>query len=343
MTILNDKNNGFPKVWGVLISALIIIIGSASAPFIFSNNPQATAVFGILLTFITTLLSVLATKYYAKIDYQNTLTRYGLQAWRNLDSLAIKVEKSINRDIVEGFQLEEWLLDIDRAKLGWRDLLQELFALQERLERESSEISIKYQEQLDAASTPEEVTKIQKEREEALAEKSAKAPLPLRLPVTITCPKCQNEQSGLLGSNPNDTAWILCNECGVKYAIHRLLDGSVRIGGTFKKITKKIIRICCPDCSCENFIDNKKPAGIIICDECNTHILYSGTEDKVKIENLGVSNATICCPYCKNDQEIWVNPTREVEFLTSCKSCNQPIQVSGKKDNISAHKFQEQT
>ncbi|KAB2888131.1 MAG: hypothetical protein F9K32_17565 [Desulfobulbaceae bacterium] len=342
MTVFKNNGNDFSSYWWLALIAAVIFIGSAASPFVFSNNPQATAVFSVLLTFITTTASILATKYYAKMDYQNTLTRYGLQAWRNLDSLAIKVEKAINRDTIESFQLEEWLLDIDRAKLGWRDLLQELFALQERLEKESSEIAVRYQEQLKSASTPEEVNKIQKEREDALAEKSAKAPLPLRLPVSVPCPECGTEQTGLLGTNSADTGWILCVKCNVKFAVHRAIDGSVRVGGTLKG-PKKDTPLTCPDCNYENSIDAKKTAGIILCDTCNTHILYSGSKGKFKVESLGVTNSEISCPYCNEKQQIWINPTREVAFLTSCKKCNLPVQISGSKDNIHTSKFEKVT
>lgn len=131
----DNGNSNLKKYWPWVVIAVVILIGSAIAPIVFSGNSAALGIFGVLLTFVTTLFSVLATKYYAEMDHQNTLTRYGLQAWRNLDSLAIKVEKAIERNDPENHQLEEWLLDIDRAKLGWRDLLQEVFALQERLER----------------------------------------------------------------------------------------------------------------------------------------------------------------------------------------------------------------
>ena len=161
-----NGNNSVRKFWPWVLIAAFILIGSAIAPILFSNNPAALGVFGVLLTFVTTLFSVLATKYYAEMEHQNTLTRYGLQAWRNLDSLAIKVEKAIERNESESHQLEEWLLDIDRAKLGWRDLLQEVFALQARLERESSEISVKYLEQLKRATTPEEKIKLEEENDE---------------------------------------------------------------------------------------------------------------------------------------------------------------------------------
>jgi transcription elongation factor Elf1 len=314
----------FPN-WLTGISALVIIAFSVASPFVFGDNAEATAVFGLLLVFMTTLASVLATRYYARVTFQDTLTRYGLQAWRNLEALSLKIQKTLAGGVADDTRLEEWLLDVDQAKLGWRDLLQHVFALQERLERESSEIAIKYQKQLDAAQSAEERAKIEILKEQELAEKSSRAPLPMRMPVIVNCPECGEKMSTLLGTNPSDTRWLDCPSCNLHFPVHRARDGEAKIGGTKSKATS----IKCPSCSTQNQLKNKRSAGIIECSECSTHILYSGSPGHEKVEDLGVTNSDIECPYCTEKQTIWINPTKPVQFFAACTSCNNAIQVEG--------------
>jgi len=119
---------------------LLFIIGG---PLLLAGNPEAQALLGILVALMTTVASIVATRAYARAQAQDQLTRYGLQAWRNLDALSLKLTKRIGTDGVDTFPLEEWLLDVDQAKLAWRDLLREVFELQHRLESETEEVALR--------------------------------------------------------------------------------------------------------------------------------------------------------------------------------------------------------
>jgi len=60
--------------WVVGIVGLVLVGFTLGAPFAFRNNADATAMFGLLIVFVTTLISVLATRYYAQTTYHDTLT-----------------------------------------------------------------------------------------------------------------------------------------------------------------------------------------------------------------------------------------------------------------------------
>lgn len=70
-------------------AAAIVAISILVSPFVMQGNELAMGFFGLLVGLATPLLNLYGAKWYAEAGARDELTRYGLQAWRNLDSLQI--------------------------------------------------------------------------------------------------------------------------------------------------------------------------------------------------------------------------------------------------------------
>ena len=128
-------------IWFVGIAGFITLGAIFAGPFVISTNSLAQGFFGLLTTAVATGIGIWASWRYSKSSDRERLTRYGLLAWRNIDALSVKVRQQIQIGSANPDVMESWLLDVDQAKWAWRDLLRELFELQERLQLEREEIA----------------------------------------------------------------------------------------------------------------------------------------------------------------------------------------------------------
>lgn len=163
----------------VIVGGFVIACALIAGPFLIQGSALALALFGVLVAFLTTLLSVYATHWYSERTHKGDLTRCGLQAWRNLDSLQIKVSQQTRVPGIDERVLAGWLLDIDQAKWAWQDLLREVFELQSRLQAETNEVAAKYKPQIESAVSPAAKSQLNLMRAAELAGLSSRAPLPL--------------------------------------------------------------------------------------------------------------------------------------------------------------------
>ena len=164
--------------WVVVVFALLIFAGIVVAPFFIDNN-LAQALFGIITTAISTFVGVWASWNYSKNSDKERLTRYGLLAWRHINALSVKVEMQIQQGSVINETLKSWLLDIDDAKLAWKDLLRDVFELQERLMREKDEVVIEYKTKYKSIVDEEALDKLDTEIKHEFARIQNLAPLPI--------------------------------------------------------------------------------------------------------------------------------------------------------------------
>ena len=214
-----------------LIIAFVCIIGLiVGGSFITDKTGQILA--GVLTALITTLVSVYATYHSANASQlkasKDELTRYGLLAWRNLDSLQLKVLQELESNSEKNEQaLRWWLLDIDQAKLAWQDILKEVFALQERLQAETNELAQEYKEKIGAAKKPGDRLKLEAEKQAHFARLMTSSPLPLRIPGEVLCPNCNNSVAIMIGQNCGDTSTLRCPTCRRMFHAHRAADGSL--------------------------------------------------------------------------------------------------------------------
>ncbi len=123
-------NSGPIAPWQIVVLSLIILCLFGAAPFFLTANPLAQLFFNLSLAMITTLVSVYATRFYSLTQVREDLTRYGLQAWRSLDSLQVKISQHLGTNVIPQATLHAWILDVDGAKWAWRDLLRGLFEVQ---------------------------------------------------------------------------------------------------------------------------------------------------------------------------------------------------------------------
>lgn len=319
------SRNRLPKrlVGASVAVAVTVVVG----PFVIRENQLALGLFGLIVTFATTLISVYATKWYAEATARDELTRYGLQAWRNLDSLQIKVSQQINDSEVEDRVLAGWLLDIDQAKWAWQDLLREVFQLQARFEAETSEVASRYRTQIDSAMSPEAKSDLESKQAAELASIASKAPLPLRVPAEVVCPRCQTQVTARLGQSSGDTAWPVCGTCQLRFPIHRQPDGGIRIG---EAESKAEVLAKCPGCNENMRLSVPRGRSILFvstCSHCKTHVQFNGTAESHQLEDLKVTNTEFTCPECGGNYSGWVTPGRPVRFLTSCQLCQRTVQI----------------
>lgn len=334
--------------WLAWLSIGLILIAIGGAPFLLKDNQVAQILFNLLVTVFATAVGIYVSIYLAGEAKQDELTRYGLQAWRNLDSLSIKVSQRIspkinnnlgdNQDAEEQVRLAGWLLDIDQAKLAWQDLLKEVFILQERMQRETEELAHKYKEEIRVAQTPEDKSKLELQKRLEIEERIEKAPLPLRIPEEVKCPECGGKVTGLLGQRPNDTAWLKCPDCTTRFPIHRLDSGAIKFGEIPDKVT---ITIICPECNFPHTVQVPRKNSVTfqcLCVNCATHYVFKGNATIHALENLGKINGSYKCPYCSENNEIWVSPTKVVKFKHDCPKCKKASVIIGTAASFAVEK-----
>lgn|GEM_PF-6432605 len=215
--------------WWLLASGIIIVGLVIGGSFIDDRVGQILA--GLLTAIITTLVSVFATYHSSNAAQsraaKDELTRYGLLAWRNLDSLQLKVRQELEQTKPENSKtLNGWLLDIDQAKWAWQDILREVFDLQERLQAETYELARDYKEKIGAAK-PSDRLKLEAEKQAHFARLITSSPLPLKIPAEVSCPNCSNPVAIMIGQNTGDTSTLRCPTCRRGFHAHRAADGSL--------------------------------------------------------------------------------------------------------------------
>jgi len=263
--------------WKFFWAALVVVLLIFGGPFLIGNNSLAQAMFGLITTAVATGIGVWASWSYSRNSDKERLTRYGLLAWRNVDALSVKVRQQIQVGSASPEMLQSWLLDIDQAKWGWRDLLRELFELQERLELEREEISQKYKAKIDNAESETERKKLEDQSRLELAKISAKAPLPILERQSVGCPNCGKSLFFTLGSEPGASAWPTCEGCGAVFPVHRRAEGEVYANPDAMKLP---VSRSCPHCKQQN--DWKVPAGrevafLYSCSACKAAIQCRGS------------------------------------------------------------------
>lgn len=312
---------------GIVFIAMLVLM-----PFVIYDDSLTLVLYNLLMALITAIISVYASKKYLPNKEREDLTRYGLQAWRNLESLSVKMIKEKYDQTIDDNMLDGWMLDVDQAKLAWQDLLADVFDLQKRLQVETTELSINYREELSKASNNDARTRIEAEHSRKLAKLISLAPLPLKVPVEVNCPDCKAAVYTQLGVNQGDTAWPICPKCETKFPIHRLADGAVTVGGGAGKMQTESN---CPNCNAKiamRLPNTHDVQFLKVCVNCGTHIQVMGRADEFETVDFGVTNTEIKCPSCNASQEIWITPHEEkVRFLKNCKECNKLYEVIGNK------------
>jgi hypothetical protein len=313
----------------VLVAVLVFVM-----PFVLVGNASAQIFAGIVLTILSTLASVICTYFYSRQQHQDELTRYGIQAWRSLDALAIKLSQHVGDDTWDSDTLRGWLLDVDGAKWAWRDLLREVFELQSRLEEEKDEIATKFRQQIEQADSPSARMQLETEQSRALRQLAARAPLPMSLPEEADCPNCGTHLAADLGTASGDTRWVTCGNCDCRFAIHRQADGTVKIGAAARW---RVFSEACP--SCGDDVKLSVPEGRHVefatkCNGCGHHLQFSGLSQDHEFVDLGTDNISFVCPACSGEVTAWISPRGVASFKTPCPRCNGMLTISGSPERF---------
>lgn len=326
-------NRGVLLPWYVIALGTLVLALFVSAPFFLSANPVAQLFFNLILAVITTLISTYATHYYSKNQIKEELTRYGLQAWRTLDSLAVKVSQHLGESSILPTTLQAWILDIDGAKWAWRDLLRELFEIQDRLQLETDEVVLRYKKAIAESPTAQERSELQTKQAAEIANLLSRAPLPVKLPEDVACPSCGTRTTARVGSEVGDTGWPVCPSCKTRFPVFRKVDGKIE-GSELEAI--EVVKPC-PTCGTGiNFslYEDREVSFLVRCPECKTHIQFTGSPEKQELTDLGIDNAKFECPHCGTESNCWLAPGRKVSFVIECVTCSKWVRVIGTKDKF---------
>lgn len=324
-------NGGAGVPWPIIVLGLLIVLLFAAAPFLLTNNPVAQLFFSLILAIITTLVSIYATRHYSMTQVREDLTRYGLQAWRSLDSLQVKISQHLGSNTISEATLQAWILDVDGAKWAWRDLLRQIFEVQDRLQAESEEVVQRFKKLISDSPTDEERSRLEAKQAAELAALKSQAPLALKLPEEITCPMCSTILTARVGPNIGDSDWLTCPKpgCGAKFPVFRKADGTVQ--GSDRPIIATAVNPC-PKCGAElriPFYEDREISFLTTCASCHTHLQFTGTPAAQKLTDLGVENATYMCPFCETQSSCWIAPGRRVSFKRECSVCHKEVRISG--------------
>ena len=263
--------------WPVVVIALLAFAAILAGPFLISTNSLAQALFGIITTIISTSIGVWASWNYSKNSDKERLTRYGLLAWRNIDALSVKLKQQIQQGSARTETLESWLLDIDCAKWAWKDLLREVFELQERLMLEKEEVALDFKTKINSTADQGEKEKLESELRIEMARIRNKAPLPILEDETVSCPNCGSEVKTSLGSESGSTTWPECAGCRALFPIHRRSEGEIDVNAEAMKLP---VTRACPKCSGDITwkVPTTKPVHFLYrCSNCDQSIQCDGT------------------------------------------------------------------
>lgn len=320
--------------WHVVVFAVLLLALFGAGPFFLGSNVLAQLFFNVIMAIATTVVSIYATRHYAANQARAELIRYGLQAWRALNSLQVKVSQHLTSEKIPTTTLHAWIMDIDGAKWAWQDLLREVFTLQDRLQVETDEVVERYKSAIASTGSAEERSNLETKQAAELAMLAAKAPLPIKLPEEVACPKCATKMTARVGAAPGDSGWPICPNCKTRFPVFRKADGSVQLSD--RQSTGTVTNPC-PKCQTPiSFVlyEEGEVSFLATCPDCHTHIQFVGSPEKQKLEDLDVENAEFECPHCGSSTKCWIAPGRKVSFATECTTCHKYVRVTGNRENF---------
>lgn len=264
------------------ITALLVIAG----PFITKDNTVAASLYGLITAALATGVGIWASWKYSQNSDKDRLTRYGLQAFRNIEGLSVKVNQKIQSGSADAETLQSWLLDIDQAKWSWKDLLRDLFELQERLKLEQEEVAQKFQRKIDLATDPSERKRLEEESRIEIAKIGAKSPLPIPSYESVDCPNCGQKVLVQLNGEVGASAWPTCESCGALFPIHRRADSEILVNEDGMKLP--VVKNC-PSCS--NRITLKVPSVKSVqfrgkCNQCHESFQCEGNAQSLVLSKI---------------------------------------------------------
>jgi hypothetical protein len=327
------------ELMALLVALVAALLGIA---YLISGNTAATFLVSLLIAVLTTIVSVIATRQEARRSFEDTLTQYGRQAWTSLERLEEKVRKRLENDEhVDNVTLDDWALDIAHAKDVWRDLLEKDLDKTDRIQEQLEKTGQEFEQKLREVQSNSEWMRLHTQLQQKVERLAKRAPLPTRpvkVNVTVSCPNCDDNVEAELGISGGESAWPTCLQCGYRFPIHRLADGSVRVSNTAQRTSA---RYGCPSESCdaEIVLDVPKSGSVAFikqCQACGTHVQFRGSHEKPYVTNLGRFNSEFICPHCSISDEVFIAPGRHVRFLHKCRHCCVQVQIEGMLGDFTA-------
>lgn len=273
--------------WLVPAVAGVTLLAVLTAPFLIAHNSLAQAMLGIITTGVAVLIGVWASWNYSKIVYKERLTRFGLLGWRCIDSLSVKVRQQILIGTPIDHVLESWLLDIDNAKLAWKEQLRDAFELQERLLVEREEVANQFKQKIASATDASVRQKLEGQMRIAVAKIENKALLPFPKDEEVDCPNCSSPVRFPLGTQLNSSFWPICSACNATFPAQLQANGAVFANPTALKLS---VTKPCPLCNSPinwRVSPTKAVHFLLTCSNCSVPIQCDGTWSQFEVSLAG--------------------------------------------------------
>jgi transcription elongation factor Elf1 len=252
--------------WKHYVAGGVVTLLVIAGPFITKDNTVAASLYGLITASLATGVGIWASWKYSQNSDKDRLTRYGLQAFRHVEGLSVKVSQKIQSGSADIETLQSWLIDIDQAKLSWKDLLRDLFELQERLKLQQEEVAQKFQKRIDSATDPSERKRLEEESRLEIAKIGAKSPLPIASNETVNCPNCGQKVSVQLNGEVGASAWPTCESCEALFPIHRRADSVILVNEDGMKLP---VTRNCPYCNGPNKLKVQSEKTVHFRSKCN--------------------------------------------------------------------------
>jgi uncharacterized C2H2 Zn-finger protein len=295
--------NGGPKargidtvIWGLAAAAGVAIVLVTVAVHL-APTPWMQVVSSFVTFFASVYLSFVVTRHYARVTSREELRRLAEAAGSRIFLLSLQMRQLASELAGSEPADEVTKVAVDSIAAQIERLAAQADLSVEDLER-IADIDLPLPAMRDAAQT----------RVEAATKRER-----------IKCPHCDHEVEVTISTAGGTTRHGRCPNCKRGFVIHRLGDGTLKVGHT------EYFRIDCPNPSCKNEIGirpRETEWGIIIrnCFECFARVSYD-------LDNRKVQNFVVETPLtvAADKVEITTNGQRRV----SCPSCGYVLTLLG--------------
>jgi DNA-directed RNA polymerase subunit RPC12/RpoP len=303
-------------IWGLAAIAAVAILLVTVAVHL-TRDPWMQVVSSFVTFYGSVYLSFVVTRHYARVASREELRRLAEAAGSRIFLLSLQMR-----------QLASELADSEAADKVTKVVVNSIAAQIDRLAAQA-DLSVEDLERIADIDLPLPAMRSAAQTRVEAATKLEK----------INCPHCGSELEVTVSTAGGTTRHGLCSTCKQGFVVHRLGDGTVKVGYT------EYFRIQCPNPSCQNEIGirpRETEWGIIIrnCFECFARVHYdldqrkvskferetplTVAEDKVETTN---GQRRVLCPSCSYVLTLQGYKNSRGQELMSCPRCTRLVAV----------------
>jgi len=303
----HDRIRSFLLIFALGVLFIVILLGY------YLNNPLYLLVKDLVTLFLTFYIAYVTTQYFAQKTAREDLIDIGISSGRRIFTLSSHL-----RTLAE--EILRFEPDGERSKIYYENIVSQLNRL-----AIDTELSFKDMQQIAKLdiSIPD------------LVEETRTSVINTIRKELIMCPYCNEKKELLFDTTTAATKHVSCGKCHKPFMIHRLPDGSIKLGIEDTFITK------CPNPDCNNEIKIKKAPkdfGVTIrnCFECFARIRFdldSGSIegwDQVEPKQIKPSDIVderLKCPYCSHSNVSRNTHNSKDQCVQFCPNCTNLILI----------------